>query len=517
MELNPDAHFAVGVNVRPTFVEAVLMDLIGSIRAETILPLQGGRDPAAITNTVVEAANQVIRLAQIDPGRVLGVGVGCPGPVANGRVVVGIPGFPWESEAWADRLERSLGLPVSLENDANCGALAEFRHGACSRLEECDSMVFLYVDYGVGAGIIIDGKVYRGEDGTAGEIGHTTIDPNGPRCLCGNFGCLEAVASVESLVRRAVASSKLDAGSHLAGILDGDWEAVSFEAIMEAVERGDPFATDALNDALSYLAIGISNLSRMVRPSMVVLGGYMFERGDGIVERLESEIGRRPSLFGMRPNRVTVGELGGKACSIGAGTLVLESFFGEAQQVIAPPIPTEVPEPSFEGTLVWPQEAEHGFVVKVSAVRIQSASDLRPAFSRIRSGEPLSVTVDVRLADSASETPPDVKVLLHWDRVALFGGNWATPKNSPMQLIDEKDGVLRYGVTLGSLPPGRYEFAAHVLGKNDIWVRTHDEHGESNGRVEVIASRAAADRSDDDNNYSLRGKEEARPKALAER
>src|SRR5947209_16861448 len=130
MELNPDAHFAVGVNVRPAFVEAVLMDLIGTIRAETLLPLQGGREPNDILNTIVEAAQQVIRLGQIDPARVLGVGVGCPGPVANGRVVIGIPGFPWESEALADRLEDRLGLPVYLENDANCGALAEFRNGA---------------------------------------------------------------------------------------------------------------------------------------------------------------------------------------------------------------------------------------------------------------------------------------------------------------------------------------------------------------------------------------------------
>jgi glucokinase len=513
MELNPNAHFAVGVNIRPTFVEAVLMDLIGSIRAETILPLQGGREPEDVIDTVIEATGQVIRLAEVDSGRVLGVGVGCPGPVTGGRTVIGIPGFPWSCEALADRLEASLGLPVILENDANCGALAEFRHGACSDIENCECMVFLYVDYGVGAGIIIDGNIYRGADGTAGEIGHTIIDPTGPQCLCGNVGCLEAVASVESLVRRAMAAHALGGRTEQR---EGDWESVSFEAIMEAVEANDGFASNALDEALDYLAIGVTNVSRTFRPNMIVLGGYMFERGYSIAERLQEAIAKRPDLFGMTPRDIVVSKLGGKACTIGAGTLVLENFFGVAQQVMAPAATSQLPEPSFESTPIWPQAAAYAAAVQTSTVRLESAGNLQPALSRVRAGDPISITVDVRLQKESRDTPPDVKVLLHWDRVALYGGHWATPKNSPMRLISEKDGVLRYGVTLGSLPSGRYEFAAHVLGKNDIWVRIPDEHGESNGRVEVLPSRAAADRQEHEDDYQLSGKEAERPKALVE-
>lgn len=429
--------------------------------------------------------------------------------------MVGIPGFPWEGEPLGDQLEKSLGLPVVIENDANCGALAEFRNGAGSRLESSASIAYLFVDHGVGGGLVLDGSLYRGADGTAGEIGHTTVDPQGPRCLCGNSGCLEAVASVESIVRRTVAASREDDASDLATRTDGDWEAVSFEAVTEAVEANDPIAVAALEDALSYLAVGITNLSLMFRPNLIVLGGYLFERDLGMAERLQSLMSQRPTLFGMKPVEMLVGELGGKACGIGAGTLVLENFFGVAHQVITPSATPQLPEPSFEQPPEWP--TERGAVIKTSTVRLEWAGNLQPVHSRIRSSDSLAVTVDVRLAGKSIELPPDVKVLLHWDRVGLFGGHWVTPKNSPMQLIEQSEDVLRYGLTLGSLPPGRYEFAAHVMGKNDMWVRSNDEHGESNGRVEVIASRAAADRQESGNNYSLSGKEADRPKALVER
>jgi predicted NBD/HSP70 family sugar kinase len=516
IELNPDAHFVIGVNVRPAYVEAVLMDLVGSIRSETVLPIQGGRDSIAVGDTVVEAANQVIRLAEVDAARVLGVGVGCPGPVSNGRIVVGVPAFPWRLEPLADQLERSLGLPVVLENDANCGALAEFRHGAGRFREGLDSMVYLYVDHGIGVGIVIDGNLYRGSDGTAGEIGHTVVDVDGPLCLCGNYGCLEAMASVESVVRRTIAASKLGGSTDLAERAGGDWESVSFEAVMEAVDAQDAIATGALDEALAYLAIGVTNLSRQFRPGMIVLGGYLFERGSGIEDRLRAAIERRPALFGMTPVQVHGGQLGGKACCIGAGTIILENFFGVAQQVISPTTLSQLPQPSFEHTLVWPQLAEEGAVFTPSKARIAWAGNLQPDHSRVRGGDPISVTVDVRIDGAPDETDP-VKALLHWDRVSLFGGHWATPKNSPMHLISSEDGSLTYGVTLGSLPPGKYEYTAHVLGANDIWVRASHQKEENNGRVEVIPTRAAVSDSGNMEEHSKGGKEAERQKQLVQR
>ena len=195
----------------------------------------------------------------------------------------------------------------------------------------------------------------------------------------------------------------------------------------------------------------------------------------------------------MNTVEIVSGDLGGKACCIGAGTLVLENFFGVAHLVMAPTAASHLPEPAFESTVVWPQLAELGAVLKPSNIRVAWAGNLQPEFLRIRTGEHFSVTVDVRLETEAGANDAEsVNALLHWDRVGLFGANWTTPKNSPMRLLSQHEGVLTYGVTLGSLPPGRYEFTAHVLGANDIWVRTTRQSEENNGRVEVIPARAAA-------------------------
>jgi hypothetical protein len=269
----------------------------------------------------------------------------------------------------------------------------------------------------------------------------------------------------------------------------GDWESVSFEVIMEAVEGEDPRATAALDDALRFLAVGIANLSREFRPSMIILGGYLFERGESIYKRLRHILQRRPALFGLEPSQVVLGELGGKAVAIGAGTLILENFFGVARQIIDPLAASPLLEPAFERTPVWPDLADQGTVLAPSTTRIAWAGNLTPDFARVRVGEPITVALDVKV-DHPRE-PNDLKALLHWDRVAMYGGHWATPKNSPMQLSSVVDGMLRYEVTLGALPPGRYEFTAHVMGANDVWLRAGGAGHENNGRVEVLPSRGA--------------------------
>lgn len=492
IELDPEAHFAIGVNIRPTYVEAVLIDLVGDIRSETVLPAQGGRDPESVAGTVVEAVGQVIRFGRVDLARVLGVAVGCPGPVTAGRIVVGTPGLPgWEGVELADRLETLLGLPVMLENDANLGALGEYRHGAWAKQEHHGSLIYLYADHGVGSGIVIDGSLYRGVDGAAGEIGHTVIDVDGPPCVCGNYGCLEAVASVGAIIRRTVAASKLGGTSSLVEGLGGDWDAVSFEAVMEAVDRQDPIATAALDEAISYLAICVSNVCRQFRPDIIVVGGQLFEHGGTTFDRLKAALERRPTFFGTAMSPVVLGDLGARAACVGAATLVLENFFGVAHQVMTSEPLSQVPQPAFEHPLVWPARAEDGVVLVRGNVGVDWAGDLRASTSKVRTGEPVTIMVDVKLDSNEASKTSEVKALLHWDRVALFGGNWTNPKNSPMHLISADGGEATFGVTLGSLPPGKYEYAAHVLGSNDVWVRTANPVENTNGRVEVIPSRAA--------------------------
>ena len=494
IELNPAAHYAVGVNVRITAVEAVLLDMVGDIVAETELPLQGGRDPESVAGTAVEAVDQVIRLGRVDPARVLGAGVGAPGPVSDGWVVVGAPGFPgWQNVPLAERLERRLGLPVVLENDANLGALAEYRHGVGADGGRCDSLIYVYADHGIGEGIVVDGKLYRGADGLAGELGHIVIDVDGRQCVCGNYGCLEALASVGSIIQRAIVAAKLHGTTFLSERFSGDWDAVSYAAISEAVAQRDPVAVSAVEEAIAYLAVGITNIMRQFRPQVIVVGGQLFDQDAWTFERLLIALEKRSSFFGAPPSKVVLGELGIRAPSVGAATLILENYFGVPEQVMSSEPFAQRAEPAFEHTQVWPRRAEEGVVLTRSDVRIISAENLKPHFCRVRSGDPVSVTVDVLLEGKAAERATDVKALLHWDRVALFGASWPSPKNSPMQLMSTNGSRASFGMTLGSLPPGKYEFAAHVLGANDLWVRP-DGPSDANGRVEVLANRSFSGR-----------------------
>jgi len=490
IELVPGARYALGVNIRITAVEAVLLSLIGDIVAETTLPLQGAGDPESVVTTVVEAVAQVLQLACVDPARVLGAGIGCPGPVKDGRVVVGALSLRrWENVPLAEILERKLGLPVTLENDANLGALAEYRHGAGAGDGHGESLVYVYVDHGIGQGIVIDGKLYRGMDGMAGELGHMVIDVDGPQCRCGAHGCLEALASVGSVIRRTAVAAKLGGATSLADRFAGDWDAVSFAAVSEAASNGDPVARAAIDEAVSYLAVGISNVMRQFRPRMVVLAGELFDQGYRVFDRLTNTLNGRPPFYGSSPSLVLMGLLGPRAPSIGAATLVLETFFGVPEQVMSSAPVRHPLEPAFDQTPVWPDQAEDGILLTRSTIKVLSAGNLQPVFSRIRSREPVTVTVDV-LLDGSSREAEHVKALLHWDRVALFGGSWPNPKNSPMHLVSSVGARATFGVTLGSLPPGKYEFAAHVLAADDLWVHP-GESTNVNGRIEVLADRSS--------------------------
>lgn len=337
IELNPDARFSVGINVRFTGVEAVLVDLHGDIAAEAFLPAPGALDPQTMTGTIAEAAERVIRSGRVDRGRVLGVGVGLPGLVRDGRVVVAVPGLPaWHDVPMAEQLERTLGLPVRLEKDANLGALAEYRDAVVEGNQQWDSLVYIYADHGINEGIVLGGKLYRGADGLAGELGHVVVDVDGRQCTCGNYGCLETLASMESIIRRTVLAARLGGATWLDSRVRNDWDAVTYDVVMEAVAARDPAATAAVGEAIACLAIGISTIIRHFRPQVMVVGGQMFDQRPDMFDALRSAIDNRPSFYGVKPTAVTLAKLGVRAPSIGAATLILDGFFDLPERTVDP-------------------------------------------------------------------------------------------------------------------------------------------------------------------------------------
>lgn len=224
------------------------------------------------------------------PGELAAVGVSFGGPVdaPRGRVRLShhVPG--WEDFPLAERLQAELGAPVSVDNDANAGALGEWRFGAG---RGCDSLLYITVSTGVGGGWVLDGRPYRGADGMAGEIGHTVVRParssdaattGSPMCVCGRAGCVEVLACGPAIARHARERLAADsnAGQRLRNLVQGRLDRLTAEHVCRAAQAGDALALDVLLDAAEALGAGIGNALSLMNPRRVVLGGGVAQAGD---------------------------------------------------------------------------------------------------------------------------------------------------------------------------------------------------------------------------------------------
>jgi len=225
---------------------------------------------------VVEEMSSVIEslLKNRPNSRVIGVGIGSPGPINLQTGVLGLlPNFPgWDNFPLRDALQQSTGLPVSLESDANAAAVAEWRCGS-GKSSGLDSMAMITLGTGVGSGLILDGKVWHGMFGMGGEVGHATVDPDGLHCPCGSRGCLEMYASANAVIRFAQSISNSDQGTPaLRNLLNSPRGTIALH-IAELAEQGDPSSKLVFDRIGFYLGVGIANLINTLDLPMIVIGG----------------------------------------------------------------------------------------------------------------------------------------------------------------------------------------------------------------------------------------------------
>ncbi len=258
------------------------------------VPTHGEEGPAGVIERLAEAGRNAIAMHE----GVESVGIGVPGlyyPESGAsRFLVNVPG-DWDMVPVAPYVGHALGVPAHLINDARAFGLAELRLGAG---RGAASMVGLTLGTGVGGVFAVDGHVYQGHDGTAGELGHQTIDPDGPSCHCGNNGCLEAFARADRLA-----------------------EACGADTAEEAVERahaGDKAALAGLTSVGRYLGIGIANMITVITPDRVVIGGGVAAAGDLLLDPIRAEVTRRVHVTSLDNVAIVTAELGTWAGAIGA-------------------------------------------------------------------------------------------------------------------------------------------------------------------------------------------------------
>lgn len=311
---------SVGIDIGGTKVAGGVVDPDGVVvaRARRDTPHRS-TSPSVVEDTIVEVVAELIDGAGDD---VVAVGIGAAGFVAADRAtVVFAPHLSWRDEPLEANLQRRVPVPISVDNDANAAAWAEWRFGAA----QGDShVVMVNLGTGIGGAMILDGQIMRGRFGIAGEFGHMQVVPGGQRCECGNKGCWEQYASGNALVREA--RSMMTAGSPMAtdllNLVGGDPSTLTGPMITEAARDGDATATELLGEIGQWLGIGIANLAAAFDPGVFVIGGGVSAAGDLLLEPARTTFRRHLTGRGYRPEaRIVAAALGNEAGLIGAADL----------------------------------------------------------------------------------------------------------------------------------------------------------------------------------------------------
>ena len=327
LTLSPAGGFAVGMQIGVDFLSVVVTDFVANVLWRQRVP----SDPAAGQSAILERAFELTQAA-CDEGRArglrpLGIGVGVPGLVELPSGVVRLAlNLGWKNaplrQMWADR----FGLPVFVENDGNAAALGEYYFGVARGV---NALVCLNADVGLGAGILVGGKLFRGSHGYAAEIGHVTVDPAGELCACGKRGCLETLAGPRAAVRRV--RQAVNNGWVSPWLTDftsapGD---VSFGRVVAAARHGDAVAVAALQEVAAHLGAALANLVNLVNPQMVVLGGALNTASDLLLPRVREAVSAGALEVAREDLQIVASAHGAEACVMGAVALVLDDILRE--------------------------------------------------------------------------------------------------------------------------------------------------------------------------------------------
>ncbi len=317
VSLNAHSGVLAGIVFSERDLRVVVSDTLGGELGRQRLPLPADHEADEAMDRAAQLVFDLIDKVGAKAADLRGVGLGLPAPVDSVSGQVGseaiMPG--WRGVAVASMMEQAVLAPVRLDNSANLAALGELRSGALQgRSEAC----FINASYGVGAGLVIGGEIFRGSAGTAGEIGHLTIDENGPVCRCGNRGCLDTYVGSRALLEALVRSHG----------------ALTLRDLLTRAESGDPGCRRVLQDAGRHIGVAVAGLVNLLNPETVVLGGQLARVGELVLAPMRESIDRRAIPSAAASVTVVATELGEEAEVVGALTTASQVH---AQRVASAP------------------------------------------------------------------------------------------------------------------------------------------------------------------------------------
>ena len=314
LEINPDQGVVGAVDMGARHLSVALGDFSARILEETELPFNVENGPKACLQQADHVLSELLQKRGLSSRDLAAIGVGVPGPViAEKGTVMAPPIMPgWDRFPIRATLESQWGTAATLNNDAELGALGEWAYGA-GRGEK--NLAFIKVGSGIGAGLIINQQIYGGTTGSAGEIGHLTVDENGPLCTCGNHGCLEAFAgghAIASQAKNLVASGKRTLLS------EKDPDSITARDVAEAARRGDLPAQEIIKRSGTFVGIAIAGLINLINPSTVIIGGGVAQVGDLLTGPIRQAVHERSLRASEHSVRITTAMLGRRSSLMGA-------------------------------------------------------------------------------------------------------------------------------------------------------------------------------------------------------
>jgi len=315
--------YSIGVDLGGTNIISAIMNRQGEIASSLKIRTLAEKGKEATVKRIIEAIHKNIAQFTITPDDIIGIGIGAPGPLDIKRGIINFaPNLPgWRDIPLKKILEDEFNMKIVLENDANAAAWGERCYGAGQGI---NNLVCFTLGTGIGGGIIIDGKIYHGNNCGAGELGHMTVNKDGPRCNCGNYGCLEAYSSATGVKNRIKSRIKEGIKSDFLNFDSDDelLDSIRLKSIFETARKGDKLTKDIVEEAISYLGIAIANITNILNPEMVVLVGGITNEGDKLLIPLKEEVKKRAFYSNYKSLKIVIGELGGNAGVLGAAALL---------------------------------------------------------------------------------------------------------------------------------------------------------------------------------------------------
>ena len=307
----------LAIDLGGTKIAAALISPDNRVMDKAYSPTLVSKGPQPVIDRIFSMIDHLLSQGNTNAAQIYGIAIAAAGAIDTDKgLITSSPNLPgWLNIPLRDIVRKRYGADTCLLNDANAAALAEHRLGAG---RGSANLIYLTVSTGIGGGIIVNGELYSGISGCAGEIGHMTIDANGPECNCGNVGCLEVLASGTAVANEAKRRIKQGERSRLTDIVPGDPEGITAEKVAIAAQGGDQLALDVISRAAIYLGVGMVNLVNIFNPEMIIVGGGLSKMGELLLGPARQVAKQRAFPLCAGAVRIVTAELGDEAGVLGA-------------------------------------------------------------------------------------------------------------------------------------------------------------------------------------------------------